>query len=173
MKLTKLVLLTAFFLMSSASLFAQGKIVYIDSQKILENYTAFKDAQKQVEDLKATYEKEFQDMQARGQKMVDELESQSLLLSPEKKADKENQIRELQAQLEQFYYQKLGPQGELFQENQKLTQPIIDQITKLIQSVGERDGYDLILDKAQGLVLYGKTDMDITQKVLDELDKTQ
>jgi len=172
-KLTALAVLAALLLAGSTGIFAQGKIVFLDSQKILESYTAFQDAQKQVEELTKTYETEYQNMQTRGQKLVEELESQRLLLSPEKKTQKENEIRTLQAQMDKFRYEKLGPQGELYQKNQELIQPIFDKINSLITKVSEQEGYDLVLDKAQGALLYGAPDIDITQRVLDELDKAQ
>lgn len=51
-----------------------------------------------------------------------------------------------------------------------MTKPIIDDINAVIKRIGEEEGYDLILDSVQGL-LYAKPDLDITQRLLDELSK--
>jgi Skp family chaperone for outer membrane proteins len=151
---------------------AQTKIRYIDSQKVLENYPEWTTVQKKLDDMKAQYEKEFNQKQQAGQQLLEEVQSQSLLLSPEKKAEKEAQLQQLQVELERFYYEKLGPQGELFRKQQEMTQPIIDKINTVIKRIGDQEGYDFILDTASGL-LYAKPDLDITDRVLEELSKAQ
>lgn len=153
--------------------FAQLKIRYIDSQKILEGYPQFQEAQKKIEDLRKSYETEFTQMQQQAQKLYDEIQNQSLLLSPEKKAEKENELQNLASQLERYQYDKLGPQGELYKKNQELTQPIIDKITQIIRKIGDEEGYDFILDAVGGTVLHAKPEYDITERVLEELSKTQ
>lgn len=112
-------------------------------------------------------------MQQRAQTLVDDIKNQSLLLSPEKKAEKEAELQNLQVQMEQFYYQKLGQQGELFREGQKLSEPIVNKINQVIKQVGEEEGYDYILDAAQGQLLYAKEEFDITAEVLEKLNKAQ
>jgi outer membrane protein len=153
--------------------FAQLKIRYINSQKILEDYPEWVEAQKQLDELKGTYEKDFTKMQEEAKTLVEDIKNQSLLLSPEKKAEKEAKLQNLQIQMEQFYYQKLGPQGELFRKGQELSEPIVDKINQVIKQVGEDEGYDFILDAAQGQLLYAKEEFDITAKVLEQLNKTQ
>ena len=152
---------------------AQLKVRYINSQKILDDYPEWVEAQKQLDELKQTYEKEFTEMQQRAQTLVDDIKNQSLLLSPEKKAEKEAELQNLQVQMEQFYYQKLGQQGELFREGQKLSEPIVNKINQVIKQVGEEEGYDYILDAAQGQLLYAKEEFDITAEVLEKLNKAQ
>jgi outer membrane protein len=152
---------------------AQLKIRYIDSQKILENYPQFQEAQKQLDELRQSYEAEFATMQQDAQKLYDEIQNQSLLLSPEKKAEKESQLQNLATQLERYQYEKLGPQGELFKKNKELTDPIVDKITQVIRKIGEDEGFDFILDAVGGTVLHAKPEYDITERILEELNKTQ
>ena len=177
MKLSKIsvyvILLGAFLLLSANQAQAQLKVRYINSQKILDDYPEWVEAQKQLDELKAGYEKQFTDMQQQAQTLLDDIKNQSLLLSPEKKAEKEAELQQLQVQMEQFYYQKLGQQGELFREGQKLSEPIVNKINQVIKQVGEDEGYDFILDAAQGQLLYSKEEYDITAQVLEQLNKAQ
>ncbi|RMH98905.1 MAG: OmpH family outer membrane protein [Calditrichaeota bacterium] len=152
---------------------AQMKIRYINSDRILKEYPQAQEVQRKLDELRSSYEAEFNRMQQEAQKLLDELQNQSLLLSPEKKAEKENKLQNLQAQLERFYQEKLGPQGEFYRKNQELTQPLIDKINQVIQKVGQEEGYDYILDVVQGVVLYAKEEYDITDRILEELNKTQ
>lgn len=169
-----------FFLMVAVSVFilagwtnsyAQLKIRYINSQRILAEYPEAKEIQKKLDDLRAQYENEYNKMLENYENLLKEIENQSLLLSPEKKAEKEKQAQELGMQIEQYRYQKLGPQGELYKKNMELTQPLYDKIDQIIQRIGQEEEYDYILDIVQGVVLYAKAQYDITNRILEELEK--
>ena len=41
----------------------------------------------------------------------------------------------------------------------------------VLQKIGDEDGFDFILDVVQGVVLYAKPEFDITDRVLEELNK--
>lgn len=153
--------------------FAQLKIRYVNSQQIVEEYPQFQEAQKKIDELRKTYETEYTQLQQQAQKLYDEIQNQSLLLSPEKKAEKETELQNLAMQLDRYQYDKFGPQGELYKKNQELTQPIIDKINQVIRKIGDEEGYDYILDAATGTVLHSKQEYDITARVLEELSKSQ
>ncbi|MCK5453914.1 MAG: OmpH family outer membrane protein [Calditrichia bacterium] len=150
---------------------AQAKIRYINSQRILSEFPEALEIQKQLDEIRAGYEGEYNDMLQRYENLVKEIENQSLLLSPEKKAEKEKEGQELGMAIEQFRYQKLGPQGELYKKNLELTQPLYDKIDQIIQRVGDEEEYDFILDVVQGVVLFAKPQFDITNRVIEELSK--
>ncbi len=153
--------------------YAQLKIRYINSQRILAEYPEAQEIQKKLDELRAGYEKEYNQMLQEYDRLAKELESQSLLLSPEKKAEKEKQLQELGIRIEKYRLEKLGPEGEFFQQNQKLTQPLFDKINQVIQKVAEEEGYDFILDVVQGVVLFAKPEYDVTDRILEELNKAR
>ncbi len=150
---------------------AQAKIRYVNSQRILSEFPEALEIQKKLDEIRAGYEGEYNDMLQRYENLVKEIENQSLLLSPEKKAEKEKEGQELGMAIEQFRYQKLGPQGELYKKNLELTQPLYDKIDQIIQRVGDEEEYDFILDVVQGVVLFAKPQFDITNRVIEELSK--
>jgi outer membrane protein len=152
---------------------AQLKIRYINSQRILSEYPEAQEIQKQLDEIRAGYESQYNQMLQNYETLVQEIENQSLLLSPEKKAEKEKEAQDLAVQIEQFRYEKLGPQGELYQKNLELTQPLYDKIDQIIQKIGEEQDYDYILDVVQGVVLFSKPRFDITNLVIEELSKVK
>ncbi|GAB4364462.1 MAG: OmpH family outer membrane protein [Calditrichia bacterium] len=162
-----------FLLMGIDSSYAQLKIRYINSQRILSEYPEAQEIQKKLDEIRAGYENEYNKMLKDYEALITEIENQSLLLSPEKKAEKEKKAQELGLEIEKYRYEKLGPQGELYKKNLELTQPLYDKIDQIIQKIGEQEGYDYILDVVQGVVLYAKPQYDITNRVLEELSKTQ
>lgn len=158
-------------MISWTSGYAQLKIRYINSQRILAEYPEAQEIQKKLDEIRSGYENEYNDMLKRYEDLVKEIENQSLLLSPEKKSEKEKEAQDLAVQIEQFRYQKLGPQGELYQKNLELTQPLYDKIDQIIQRIGKDEDYDYILDVVQGVVLYSKPQYDITNRIIEELSK--
>ena len=172
-KVTGWLVLSVFLLVGYTNSLAQLKIRYINSQRILADYPEAQEIQKKLDELRASYEKEYNQMLQEYDRLAKELESQSLLLSPEKKAEKEKQLQELGIKIERYRLEKLGPEGEFFQQNQKLTQPLFDKINQVIQKVAEEEGYDFILDVVQGVVLYAKPEYDVTDRILEELNKTR
>ena len=155
------------------SAFAQLKIGYVDSQKILANYKEAVDAQKKLDAQNAKWQQEIQDMQKQLKDLQDQLDAQKLLLSDAKKEEKQKEIQDLYLKIQKYQMQKWGQQGELYQLNQKLMQPIIQQINKVITKIGEEEKFDYVFDTVQGNIVYAsKEQPDLTDKVLEELNKS-
>ena len=151
--------------------YSQSKIRYINSQQILDQMPEAQDVQKQLDDLRASYEKEYNDMIDRFEKLTKDIESQSLLLSPEKKAEKESEKLNLQQQIENYQREKLGPQGEFYRKNIELTQPLMDKIDAAIKKVSNEEGFDMVFDVVQGVIVFAKDEYNITDRVIAEINK--
>jgi outer membrane protein len=104
--------------------------------------------------------------------MAEEIDSQSLLLSPEKKQEKMRQAQEMAVAIEKYKYEKLGPEGELYQKSVEFTKPIIDKINKLIEQVGNDEGYDMIFDASSGSLVHALPKYDISDIIIEKLNKT-
>jgi len=149
--------------------FAQ-KLAYVHSQKVLAEYSEYRDVQNKLAEIQNQYQAEYDQLVQEYTQQVQEIESQSLLLSPEKKAEKERLAQEKALQIEKYKYEKLGPQGEIYKKQAELGQPVLDKINDVIRKIGESEGYDFVFDGATGL-LWAKEEHNITQQVLDELNK--
>jgi len=152
---------------------AQIKIGYVDSQKILESYKEAQDAQKQLAEVNKGWEEEARNMQRELQTKQDELESQALLLSEEKRKEKEADLQNLYLRFQQFQQEKWGQQGEAFKKQNELMKPIIEKVQVVIKRLGAEEKYDYIFDTVAGNIVYAGTGQpDLTAKVIDELNKT-
>ncbi len=152
---------------------AQLKLGYIDSQKILGSYKEAQDAQKQLQELNRRWEEEATNMQRELQTKLDELESQALLLSEERKREKETEFQNLNIRLQQFQQEKWGAQGEVYAKRAELMQPVIDKINAVIKKIGTDDKYDYIFDVVNGNILHvSDSQPDLTGRVLEELNKS-
>ncbi len=152
--------------------FAQLKIGYVDSQKILAQYQEAIDAQNQLEQIRNQYQAEYETKVREYQQLAQEIESQSLLLSEEKKKEKLRELQDKATEIDKYKYEKLNPEGgEFYRKNQELFKPIIDKINNVINKVGTDEEYDLILDASSGALLHALPKYDLTSRILDELNK--
>jgi outer membrane protein len=152
--------------------FAQ-KFAFVHSQKILAEYQEYKDVQTKLNDIRNAYDSEYQLMVKEYQDLYGEIESQSLLLSEDKKQEKMKQLQQKQMEIEKFKYEKLGPEGELYQKSMEFSKPILDKINKLIAKISEEEGYDFVFDAGTGALVYALPKYDITELVLEKLNKGQ
>ncbi len=156
-----------------SSVFTQPKIGYINSNKVLEVYKEAVDVRKKLAELNKQWEQEARGMQKEMQDLQEQLESQSLLLSEERKAQKQQEIQNLYQNYQQFLQEKWNPQGgEAAKKEVELIQPVYDKINVAIKKIGEAEGYSYIFDVVAGNILYASEDQpDLTEKLIVELNK--
>ena len=150
---------------------ADLKIAHVDSKLVFEKYADTKKAQKEYDKQVAKWEQDAATKQKQLMEMKDRLEKQSLMLSEEKKKELEADFGKKKSEYEQFVQKIYGKDGELFQKNEEFSGPIITKIKKTIQDVANQEGYDMVIDRAAGAVVFWKKDNDLTQKVVDVLNK--
>lgn len=156
----------------SQTAFAQLKIGYIDSQKILLSFKDAQDVQKQLDAKNQEWQKQMQDMQKQLKDMNDQLESQSLLLSQEKKDEKAREMQDLYNKMQQFQQEKWGQGGEAFKLQNDLLKPVMDKINVVLEKIGKEDKFDYIFDGVAGNIVYASPNQpDLTDRVLEELNK--
>jgi len=151
--------------------FAQEKFAYVNSQKILADFQEAIEVQNKLEEIRNQYEAEYQKMVQEYQAMAEEIESQSLLLSEEKKQEKLRQAQQKAMDIDKYKYDKLGPEGELYRKNIELTKPVYDKINKVIQKIGDDEEIDFIFDASQGAILWALPKYEITDRIIEELNK--
>jgi outer membrane protein len=147
------------------------RIALVDSKALFDGFKGTKDAQVNYDKQVAKWEQEVADKQKELANMKEKFEKQSLMMSDEKKRDLSGQFQSKQADLQRLVQDLYGKDGRVLKENEKFTAPIVIKIKGVVQQVAKAEGYDLVLDRASGTVLFvAKEDMDITQKVLDRLN---
>ncbi len=60
--------------------------------------------------------------------------------------------------------------AELRKKDQELTGDILKELAVVIQEIGEREGYTVILENSSSSVLYGAKSIDITDEVIKAFD---
>jgi len=169
-KFNKSILLILVSMMIAIPVFAQ-KFGYVQSQKVLAQYQEYVDVQTKLNEIRNGYDVDYQKMLKEYNDMLQEIDSQSLLLSPEKKQEKMRNAQQKAQDIERFKYEKLGPEGEFYKKSMELTKPIIDKINALIEKIGNDEEYDFIFDASSGALVHANPKFDITDRILEELNK--
>ena len=165
-------MVTLIFGLGFSPAFAQLKVGYVNSQQVLEKFKDALDVKKQLAELNTQWESEARDMQREMQRLQEELESQSLLLSDQRKQEKVQQMQTLGQKYQLFLQTKWGQQGEGVKKEVELLQPVYEKINTAIKKIGEAEGYQYIFDVVAGNILYASDDQpDLTEKLLTELNK--
>ena len=123
MNFFKAVLFVVLLTLISSPVLAQ-KFGYVHSQKVLADFEEYKEVQNKLATIQSQYQAEYDKMVEEYQALLQEIESQSLLLSPEKKAEKERLVQQKAVEIDKYRYEKLGPQGEIYKKQAELGQPV-------------------------------------------------
>jgi outer membrane protein len=100
--------------------------------------------------------------------MNDEYDKQKLILSADKKAEKEAAIGAKEQALQAYTRDISGPGGRAERRMKELVQPLYDKITAAIEKVAIANNYDFVFNSA-GLA-YARKELDITDKVIEMLE---
>ena len=146
------------------------KLGYIDTVKIFAEFKETVDAEAVYKKEVDQWKKQAKDMEDELAKMQEEIQSQSLMLSQEKLAEKKLTYDQKVKEYKDFMTNIFDPEtGQAAKRNKELTQPIVEKINSVIAKIAEQEGYTIIFDAAQGNIVYAKKSIDLTQKVMDAL----
>jgi outer membrane protein len=170
--LCRLVAVAAMLTIGSSLQAQSVKMGFINDETIRTKYQPFQRAQEQFETERKAWDKEAQDKQDELNTMLDDYNNQKIVLSDDKKKEREATIRTKKEALDAFTRQVYGPGGTAERKQSELLQPILDKINKAIQAVAEEENFDVIFTANSGLG-YIKPGLEVTEKVLTKLDKLE
>jgi outer membrane protein len=147
----------------------EPKIGYIDTVNIFAEFKETIEAEEIYKKELDGWKKEAAEMEAEIAQLRDELQSQSLMLSEEKLAEKKLVLDQKFKDYQKYMNDTFGDEGTAAQRNKELTAPIVEKINAVISQIAEEEGYTIIFDAAQGNIVYAKKALDLTEKVLERL----
>jgi outer membrane protein len=167
------VLFASLFLTVSDTARAQAmKIGFINDEKIKESYPEWARAQEQMNIEMKAWDDEAASKQTELDELVQDYDKQKLILSEDKKKEREAAIRAKRDALDAYTRQIYGPNGTAEKKQMDLIGPLLDKVNRAIQLVAEEGGYDVIFTLQSGLG-YIKPTYEVTDKVLEQLEKIE
>ncbi|MCL5268364.1 MAG: OmpH family outer membrane protein [Bacteroidetes bacterium] len=163
-------LVGAWLLTSSAVGFAQQKIGWVDTQEIMKELPAAVEAQSKLDALVSQWEAEINKMQNQLQQESNDYQKRRLILPEQARVQEEQKLGDMQKKIVDLRNQRFGQNGDLYQQQKAIMQPVQEKIMQAIQDVAKEGNYDYIFDKSgQILMMYANEKYDVTQLVLDKL----
>ena len=146
----------------SAGVLAEGKIGFVNSQKILNEAPQAARAKKKLE---KDFEKRDQDLQRIAkqlQGMQENLDKNAVTMAESERRAKEREFGELNRD---FQRKQREFREDLSQRQNEETAAIFERVNKVIKQIAEADKYDIIFQEA----VYANPRIDITDRVIKAL----
>jgi len=170
---TRLIFIFAFFA-AAVSAYAQDagiKIGYTNAEYILSNMPEAKQIETELKSYEQQLMNQLQAKSADFDKKVQEYQQTAENMIPEVRADKENELQNLQKSIQKF---QQDAQASLQKKQGELLQPAFDKIQKAIDEVAKSNGYSHILNSGQpevglNILLYAREEDNISDLVFKQL----
>ena len=146
------------------------KFALIDMEYLLRNIPAFETANEQLNQISRRWQTEIDNRHAEVQNMYKNYQTEAVFLSDEMKRRREAEIVEAERALQELRRRYFGSDGELFRKRESLLRPIQDDIYNAVKDISDRQGYQLVLDRASSAnIIFASPRIDISDEVLSRL----
>jgi outer membrane protein len=170
MRIAGTILILCTFLCETELIAQNQKIGFIDSDMIIEQMPEYAGVEQRLNLLSESWRDELRDMDREIERLKNEFEAREVLYTDEVREQRLSEIEDLEQNREQFLEEKFGPEGEYFQRQRELLEPIQRQVFDAVNRVADREGFDFIFDSAQDVrFLFARSEWNITEDILIEL----
>lgn len=167
-----IILTSIVFLMVSTMAWAQRN-AYVDTEYILGNIPEYADAQQQLDDLSAQWQREIEKQYQGIDQLYKEFQADAALMPEEMKKQREEEIIQREKEVKQLQRTRFGQNGDLYKKRQELIKPIQEKIYNAIEEIATDKNYAFVFDKASNAkMLFADTRYDISDQVLETMGYT-
>ncbi len=159
-----------FALFAAGDAYAQLKVGVVDLQLALESVKEGKAAKDRLDKMVKDKQKELDTKTEKVKKMEDDIQKQLPLLDDKGKKDLLEKYRKEMMDLQKLY---VDNQTFLQKKRAELLEPLLKKMSKVVQDLALSEGYSLILDKVDGVVLYHQPAMDVTTEVIKRYNSSK
>jgi outer membrane protein len=171
-KMKKIVFLLAVCALCMGQIaYAEGpKIGVVDLIRSLNESDAGKKAKTELEGLIKSKQTSIDEKGKEIEKLKGELEKQASILSSEARKSKEDELEKLLRE-----YQRLvtDAQNDVKKREGEYTGEIVKELRMIIEKIGTDEGFTMIIENAEGIILFSKKELDLTEKVIKKHNETK
>jgi outer membrane protein len=160
-------------IVSSAAVFAQAKIGYVNSAKVLQEFPEAQEAQKKIDAKGKEWQGELEKMSKDLQMRYEEYQKKESMLTEQAKRDQREELVALEQRGYQYRQEKFGTGGELDALSDSLLTPIKKKVMKVIEQLAKKEKLQFVFDRNEQILvlLYGDSSFDYTYQVIDMLKR--
>ncbi|ANI90490.1 hypothetical protein A9P82_15055 [Arachidicoccus ginsenosidimutans] len=164
----KAIVLSIFCFVSFTS-FAQRYAV-VDLQYILNKLPEYANADTTLQLMQMKWQKEVDSSKHYADSLSNRFDAEKYMLADELKSKRQIEVDNAEKRVMYLQTKYFGYKGELFQQREKLVQPIQNKIYSVIQQMALKNGWDLVFYKnADTGLLYSDPKLDKSDAVLEAL----
>jgi len=166
-----IVLIIAFqvFSFSYSYLKSSEEIVYIDNAKLLNNYLGMTEARKEFETKSLSWKANIDTLVNEVTVAIKDFEKNNAQMSKKEQQLSKGLIKTKQQHL-QNYQQAIQQQSA--QADAQMTEEVLTKVNAFLSAYGEKNNYRIIMGaNSSGNIIYAEDGLDITEEVLDALNK--
>lgn len=146
---------------------AEAKMGYVDLQKAIQSTEAGKKGKAALEKELQAKSAEFKKTEESLRKDAEEFEKKAAIMSDAARAKAQG---DLQRRFQELQQKAAASQMELQKKEREMTKPLIDELRAIIEGVGKEKGYEFIVEKNEGAVLYAMPGADLTDEVISRFN---
>ncbi len=156
-------------MLAAGHAYADVKVGVVDLMKVLNESDSGKKAKAELEGLIKTKQSAIDEKGKEIEKLKGDIEKQSSVLSSDARKSKEDELEKMMRE-----YQRIvsDSQNEVKKRESELTNGILKQIRALVEKMGQDEGYTMIVENAEGIVLYSKKDLNLTEAVIKKYNES-
>jgi len=147
---------------------AETKIGVVDVQRVIDDSEKGQQAR---ELLKQKFEQEKTSLEKEGKEIAllkEDFDKQSAVLTPEKRADREQELRQ---RIKDFNRLKKDKQDSFNAQQMEVLRQVMAKVMEVVQTVAKENGYTAVLDATNGPVLYAGEGVDITDLIIQRFNQ--
>lgn len=163
----KLLFLTILLLLSSNAYSAEpARISVVDMQKLMNASTAAMDIKAQAKKERDSYQASISKEEDQLRKEEAKLQEQRTVITQEAFNEKARKFKDKVAKVQRNFQEKRAAQEE---ELKKSLDQVNQVVFEIIDALAQEEGFDITIPTSQ--ILYATKSLDITEKVLERLNK--
>ncbi len=162
-----LVLATAGLLLAAK----EFRVGYVDYDQVIAKYEAAVEAKQEMDTVRLSFEAEAESLKGDYEQAKAEYESQQLTLSEEGKRAKNAEVDQRKRRYDSYIAEVYGKGGRIDQRYRELIAPIVTKIDSAVAKLSTDEGFALILDASKSGIVYAAAGLDLTQLVIEDLNR--
>jgi outer membrane protein len=167
----KMLFVAVILMLAAGNAYADDiKVGVVDLMKVLNESDAGKKAKTELEAAIKAKQTVIDEKGKEIEKMKGDIEKQSSVLSAEARKQKQD---ELEKMIREYQRTVSDSQNEVKKRESELTNGILREIRATVEKMGKDDGYTMIIENAEGIILYSKKDLDLTDAVIKKYNESK